>query len=186
MGADWVNAYAAWVSAIGTWLASVVVVVSVFILRAQLQHTRRTIGSASAQASYALWVSVDQFFVDHPDLRPFIYEARSLNTSMDENLRWRIESALDMYVDSMANLFHQLPNFNNEEAEAYGNFLKERYQTQPPLKRFLDDNARWYPNSFVRFLRSEMKWLVNEAPAHRRIPQQSDAVNRKPPGSELV
>ena len=167
MGADWVNAYAASVSAIGTWVASIVVIVSVFILRAQLRDARRLMRSASAQRAYAVWVGVDQFFVQHSDLRPFFYEAKSLEVPIDETLRRRVEAAAEMMSDCMANVFHQLPHFNREEAEAYGNFLKERYRTQPVLKRFVDETARWYPNSFVAFLRSDIVWLINEAPSAR-------------------
>jgi hypothetical protein len=167
MGADWVNAYAAWVSAIGTWIGVVVVIVSVLILRTQLRDTRSTIRSASAQGSYALWVGVDQFFVEYPELKPFFYEAKSLEGPIDENLKRRVESAAEMMSDAMANVFHQMPHFTPEEAEAYGNFLKEQYQTQPALKQFIDETARWYPNSFVRFLRSEISWLINEAPVPR-------------------
>lgn len=144
MDANWVNAYAAWVSAIGTWIASAVVIVSVFILRAQLRDTRRTIRSASAQGAYALWVEVDQFFALHPALRPFLYEAMSLDGSIDKNVRRSAESATEMFSDCMASSFHQLTHFNKDEteaAEAYGNFLKERYQTQPALKQFIDGRS---------------------------------------------
>lgn len=178
MSADWVNAYAAWVSAIGTWIASVVVIISVLVLRAQLEDTRRAIRGASAQGAYALWVSIDQFLVQHPDLKPFLYGAKSLDTQMDETLKRRVESASEMMLDAMANSFHQLPHFNPDEREAYGNFLKDRYQTQPALKQFVDENVQWYPNSFVSFLRSEIDWKINEAPAQQRSVQQEAGSHR--------
>ena len=111
MGADWVNAYAAWVGAIGTWVASVVVIVSVFILRAQLRDARRLMRSAAAQGSYAVWIGVDQFFVQHTDLRPFFYEGRTLDGSSEDTLRRRVQAAAEMMSDCMANVFHQLPHF---------------------------------------------------------------------------
>ena len=107
-------------------------------------------------------------FALHPELRPFLYEAKSLDGSIEENFRRSVESATEMFSDCMASSFHQLAHFQKEEpeaAEAYGNFLKEQYQTQPALKQFIDNHAHWYPNSFVAFLRSEIEWLINEPPA---------------------
>jgi hypothetical protein len=168
MNSEWASAYAEWASALGTWVASVVVIISVFILRAQLQDTRRTIRSASVQGAYNLWVSIDQFFISHPELRPFIYDGKPLDKSVNKTLRKKVECAAEMMLDAMANIHHQLPNLTPEEAEAYGNFLKERYRTQPVLKQFVDQHGHWYPNSFTGFLRSKQEWINNKPPTLRR------------------
>jgi hypothetical protein len=171
---DWVKE-PAWVSAIGTLVANIVLIVSAFMLRSQLRDTRRAIRSDSAQGAYALWLQVDQFFALHPELRPFLYEGKVLDSSLEADVRRRAESATEMFLDCMASSFHQLTHFKKvepEAAEAYGNFLRERYQTQPALKQFIDEHAHWYPNSFVRFLRSEIEWLINEPPAQRPSAQQ--------------
>lgn len=167
MEADWVNAYAAWTSAIGTWVGSIVVIVSVFILQRQIRETRRTIESAAIQGAYDVWVGIDQFFVQHPELRPFFYRAKPMDESLDEASRRKVEAAAEMILDCMANVFHQLPTLGPEEREAYGNFLKDRYQTQPALKQFVDEYEHWYPNTFIGFLRSEMKWVINKAPVQK-------------------
>ena len=165
MGADWVSAYATCASALGTWVASVVVLVSVLILRSQLRATRRTIRSASVQGAYALWIGVDQFFVQHPELKAYFYKGKKLDDSLDDNFRMMVESAAEMILDCMANVYHQLPNLATEEREAYGNFLKERYQTQPAIRQFVDTYRHWYPSGFVTFLRSEIEWVANSRTA---------------------
>jgi hypothetical protein len=167
MEADWINAYAALASAIGTWVASIVVLVSVYILQRQLRETGRTIESASIQGAYVVWVGIDQFFVQHPELRPFFYRAKPMDNSLDETLQRKVEAAAEMILDCMANVFHQFPNLGPEEREAYGNFLKDRYQTQPAFRQFVDEYERWYPNSFIGFLRSEIKWIINKAPVQK-------------------
>jgi hypothetical protein len=163
MSFDWAK-NPEWWSAIGTVIGSVVVVWSVRFLSAQLRETRRSIRSASAQQGYAMWLQVDQFFALNPKLKPFLYEDKSLEGLEVEDRR-SAESATEMFSDCMANSFHQLEHFEKQDpqaAEAYRNFLKEKYQTQQALRQYIDEHARWYPVEFVALLKEEIKPVKEE------------------------
>lgn len=113
-----------------------------------------------------MWLQVDQFFAENPDLRLYLYGGKPLDGLKGEE-KQKAESATEMFLDCMASSFHQLEHFDEEDrlaAAAYRNFLKERYKTQPALRYFINKHGHWYPQKFVTLLSEETK-PANESPS---------------------
>ena len=151
----------AWVSAVGSCVGSGLIVVSLMMVRRQLQLARRAVRANAVQGVYSVWLSVDEFFAANSELRPYFYKGKEVDPGAAEADINRLEAAAEMVVDSLQHVYHQLEILEPEVAEAYGNYIKRQYQGQPFVKGFVDRHVSRYPASFIGFLRSEIAFVVN-------------------------
>jgi hypothetical protein len=149
---NWVSAIGGWVGAIGTWFASILVLATLWYIRKQLIGLQRTIETATIQSIWTMWLEVDKFFVEHPELKPYFYHALDVDENITGDMLHRLESTAELLLDTFAHNYDQKHSFATKGFEWYGNFMKSRYRTQPFLRRFVDEHVDWYNPAFIDYL----------------------------------
>jgi hypothetical protein len=119
MDPTWSQTYAGWVAAAGTWLANVLIIVSFLFIRREIAKAQRAIDSTAFQGISTVWVDIDKFFVEHPELRPYFYHGKDLDPQVDDLTRWRVQATAEMLLDCFTNIYRQFEHMEFKGFESY-------------------------------------------------------------------
>lgn len=155
--------YADWFAAFGTWAGVVVTVLTLFflwkqlrLLKEQVEDLRDSVHSATYQNVYELMISIDRFFIEHRELKPYFYPATTggchIYVNPDE-----LASAAEMMLDYFDCVYHQRATMPENTFRGFSKFMRSVYEHSAPLKELVNNGGRenWYPRDFIRHLTGE-------------------------------
>jgi hypothetical protein len=171
MDLAWIQPYAGWAAAVGTWVA---IIVSILFVRRQIAKAQRAIDSYAFQGISTLWIGIDRFFVDYPELRPYFYDGRDLHPQQDDHTRWRVEATAEMLLDCFTNIYWQFEHMGFRGFERYGRFMQVMYRDQPCFRRWADQHAGWLDGAFVKHLRGQVDDESGRSKHREPSPHTSD------------
>jgi hypothetical protein len=153
--------YSEWVGAIATCVGAIGTIVSLIFLYHQVKGLKSTIEN-SESSSYLnmleLMVSIDRFFIDKPELKPYFYNNKEVDAK-DPIEKDRLESVAEMMMDFFEAVYHQKGSLPVATFNAYKRYMRRIYEHSPVLKDFLGKNewGQLYPEQFIRAVTGGVK-----------------------------
>lgn len=146
--------YSEWVGAIATCVGAIGTIVSLIFLYRQIKGLKRTIEnseSSSYLSMLELMVTIDRFFIEKPELKPYFYGNKEVDAK-DPVEKDRLESVAEMIMDFFEAVYHQQGSLPAATVAAYESYMRKIYNHSPVLKDFLGKNewGQLYPQQFVR------------------------------------
>lgn len=150
------QAAANWHQSVSAWVYTALTLVLVIVVFRQLAGLRRQVRSAVLQGIWTSWIQIDQWFVEHHDLRPFFYEVKhDLDERTPKSVRSRIPAACEMLLDCYAHIFSQRNALEPHDFARLGSYMRKTYADAPVFKRFTDSAESWYDPAFIQYLRGD-------------------------------
>jgi hypothetical protein len=136
-------------------LGNALIIVSLLFIRRQITKAQRVIDSTAFQGISTVWIDIDKFFVEHPELRPYFYHGQDLAPEADQRTAWQVEAAAEMLLDCFTNVYHQFAHMEFKGFASYGRFMQMMYRDQPCFRRLADQHVGWLDDPFVTYLRGD-------------------------------
>ena len=154
------NICADWVAAIATCVSAIAVVVALCFIWIQTRNLRRSIQSSTYQNVYQTMIDVDRFFAENPNLKPYFYGGKQVDTKEQVN-RERLFSIAEMLADYFDNVYHQEACMPPQTFAGFSKFMRDTYQNSPVLREFLSERKDWYSKKFIEHLQGISKTQPN-------------------------
>lgn len=166
-----------WVSALGTWFGNILLLISLVFIWFQIKGVKEQLKSAAFQGIWNIWIEIDKWFVANPTLKPYFYHGKDLDQDLrseeeKEEMRMRLESTAEMFMDCFANFYHQRSCMLPHEEEAYKRFMRSVYANQPFFRKFVDNSKDWYYPRFIEYL--SIEYVSKEIQKASDVHAQSD------------
>ena len=147
-----VQATASVISLILTLAYVVVTLVGFLMLRKQIKQVDLSTRGETYGDLYTHQHEINNFFIEHPHLRPFFYDDKELDPTdtQFENVR----AVTEMMADFSEHVFIQLNNLPEGIRDGWEFYIKHLYRNSPVLRRHLADenNGQWYSHRFKELL----------------------------------
>ncbi len=132
-------------------------------LRSLARQTKASTDAVQATAhlqTFTSAVGIDQFFVDHPDLRRHFYG--HLDGAEEQKELQRIDATAEMLLDQFMMAATQIEHMSPELKQGWKRYVTHVVDRSPALQDFLDRNDDWYD------LREHLAPARTAAPARGR------------------
>ena len=123
-----------------TILASLVTIIGLPILIWSIIMLSRQLKVQAYQAIYESILSIDQFLLDRPELRNFLYEREPLPEGDPIKLQ-RILGAADMLLTFFEHVTGQRENMSNMKWVGWQKYMRYVYHNSPAVRAFLDQKT---------------------------------------------
>jgi len=150
--------------------AAVVTIVSFPIIAWQAREAQLSIRSQSLASVYTLFAQLDLFFIENPELRPYIYggeTGRAMSASevaaaqsedekkdLARNEQSRKEALAEFWTDTIYQAYRQKKALGLKTMGPVEEYISNIYVRSKLLRDFLDNNNDWYMEDFKTLARS--------------------------------
>ena len=111
----------------------------------QLREVKRSVQGQTLSELYDHYHQVVSVFLEKPNLRPYFYENKALDTSADPALCVEVESMCELFAAVLEHAVVQEKNVPRRAwAECWQTFVTERLQKSSVLQEYLKKNEGWY------------------------------------------
>ena len=125
----------------------IILIWTVLVLRKQTKTGAEQTKLLAYQSISAQMVAVDRFFIEHVELRAYIYNG--IDISEDDELYPEVRAAAEMMMDFMDGVFTQriyMPEYPWDES--WGRYFEDLVDSSPAIRQFIKDKYEWYEPSF--------------------------------------
>ncbi len=125
-----------WLTVSAIWFYAVLFVISVVLLRVPIRPLRRQSKKAAFDSYWNLWVRIDRWLADHPELRPQFYDGKDLQELQEgfKAFRYRVEAAAKRLLDAFTTIYAQRDVFDKPEEERICHrFMQRMYSSSAGL-----------------------------------------------------
>jgi len=123
----------------------------------QLRIVNRGVNAQTWQGIIQQGNNISQIFVNHPNLRPYFYNSKSIDRN-DPNFD-AVMSVCELYldfIDSMQDDYvFALPGMakNGEYRKLWDRYFKEMFASSPALRAYAIEKQHWYsPDMFTAYM----------------------------------
>lgn len=109
------------------------------------------------QAIYDSISGIDQFFVENPDLREYLYGDKALPE--DPKDRERVIAAADMLITFFEHVLAQKKGFSPKVWNGFREYMCDAYNSSPALQYFLEQKGYWYSDELKLVLTKNVQAL---------------------------
>ncbi len=138
-------------------IATVAAIVSIILILRQLREIRKGHFSQAVASLYDTFVILDRFFIDHPEMRPFVYDQIEPDDAMDKQ---KLVAIAEMVTDVLYKAYMQHVTIPSVTFTPEVKYMQTLYSS-PIMKSFLTENREWYRNDFVELM------IENKAPTKK-------------------
>jgi hypothetical protein len=103
------------------------------------------------QATYESALSIDQFLVEHSDLRQYLYEGKALPENDPDELE-RISAAACMLLTFFEHVVGQKNSMSKAKWIGWKNYICDVYKTSPAVQYFLNKKEHWHSEELKELL----------------------------------
>lgn len=141
-----------------------------FILFAVME-VRRARKESEVQSYYStveMMISLDQYFIEHPEYRAYIYQGKPFNKedfADDEAQYEQLMAVAEMMVDYFDLVLQQIDIMEVDRATAWVNYVLTTGENSPLIRHFMLENSEWYIDCLVDML---VSGVYNEHKPHQR------------------
>ena len=138
------------------WTSSIQTIVAVIGFGAvvyQLSQVERSVRSATRSNIYDLAARVKQNIIDNPELRPYFHESKKI-TANDKNYD-KVMAVADLFCLYLENIATQGEGVSKENRRAWGEYIRDKYESCPAIKMHLKSNESSYSEEFWKILNNE-------------------------------
>lgn len=88
-------------------------------------------------------VEIQKIFIDHPEIYPYLYEGKEIDSTTSEVEKRRVLMACEMLLDLLDHYSRsEMGNYD----EGWKEFGEDLYANSPSFKAFYKEREQWYPN----------------------------------------
>jgi hypothetical protein len=156
---------AAGITLAGDVILAVTLLVFITQARSMTRSTRASVYQTVAQQM----MSIDQLFVERPELRPYFYGNKPPPT--EEIERERVAAFAELFVDFMDNLVGQTPHIPEHLGESWRAYFRAVASTSPAIREFWRAHRDWYEEHMWQVLDSAC--LIEEQVVPLPVAQKS-------------
>ena len=120
-------------------------------MSAQTRQLQKSIRLETYQRVYEQMINIDLFFVEHPELKPYFYDNKTVD---DKTLSDKLSSLAETLVDLFYNIYFQKEGMPRETWVGWELYIKRVVQSSPVLQQFVNQNQSWYTQEFIELLRA--------------------------------
>ena len=150
-------------------VSSLIAVAGVVLLRRQIQHSERTLLGSTSQFCYEGMSSLLSVLVEHPHLRPYLYENAPLPSERERNdLRQQLFAIAGWYADFFDAILQQESLGNVPVAEylhVWEGFIRNTLENSSVVRNYCLGHPTWYSPRL-----KELALVASEA-GRDRVPQ---------------
>lgn len=140
-------------TALGTCSLVAVTAAGFLFLAKQIRDNRTALETQARSQIYRLSFETYKLLVDHPDLRPYFYEDKSLD-GLSESERQRLLAAAELFTDYFEGIFLARASLDEETVSLWRDYMRSLHGTSSAIRRFIDGNKA-YSQSFLDFLKGK-------------------------------
>ncbi len=132
-------------------VADVVSILGLPILIASIILLIRQLRIQAYQGVYDNMLSIDQFLVEHPELREYLYESKPLPTSDPVEFN-RIIAAADMMLTFFEHVAGHKENMSEAKWRGWEEYMLDVFNKSPAMQFFWRTKGYWYDEELKRVL----------------------------------
>jgi len=135
-------------------LASLISLMGILFAVSEIRRARLIVDRETDYRIYDMMLELDRFFIEHPDLRPYIYDGKTLPDEYAEDTpeHHRIIAAVEMVLDFMECAYTQFDLMPLFQRIGWIEYMIEVGRTSPLLREFLDSEREWYMAAFAHLV----------------------------------
>jgi hypothetical protein len=159
--------------AIGSLLggaASVISLIGILFAVTEVRRARKIVDRETDYRIYDMMLDLDRFFIEHPDLRPYVYSGKRLPDTTTEGTQEheRVMAAVEMVVDFMECAYTQFDLMPIHQRIGWIDYMIDIGKNSPLICELLDREREWYMGSFVHLvLTGEFDPRLDKWDAHK-------------------
>ena len=139
-------------SVVGTGFSNVLLLIFLCFIWFQVRGLKQRLNNHVLQSYWSLWIEIDKWFVANTELKPFFYHGKDTDEKTSADVRMKLESVAEMFLDCFPNIHHQRDMIPSDEEQCIRAFMNDTYKSQPFFRRFVDEHRAWYSPSFIAYL----------------------------------
>jgi len=145
------------IDAVGSLLggvASVISLLGILFAISEIRRARRIVDRETDHRIYQMMLDIDQFFIEHPDLRPYLYDGAPIPADYPKGSPeyHRIMATVEMMLDFMECAYTQFELMPIHQRIGWIDYFVEVSETSPLLRQYVQDECDWYMPSFVHII----------------------------------
>lgn len=117
-------------------------------VQVMLQHSRGDIN----ERLYSQSLEIMRFFAENPELRPYFYDNKDLNTAPSELEKLKVLSTCEMVSGFMELVALQLCEQSDDIQPRWQAYIVDGYKSSAVIREHLATCTAWYANDFLRLL----------------------------------
>ena len=127
-----------------------VLILTMVMIWRQAQYAHHTSMSQVYQNTADGFATLQRFFVDHPEYRPYFYDSKCITTSDPEYAR--VSSIAEFWLHAANNLTIHRRYMGEYPWDVWEGSLRDVYNRSPILQLFLHEHPNWYTDEVHRIL----------------------------------
>ncbi|MBM7080315.1 hypothetical protein [Micromonospora humida] len=124
-------------------LALVAIVVSLLSAFYGYRLSRQAHQVSTYYGAIGLFRELDKTFVEHPDIRPYIYDGKPL--ADDDPNRHRVQAVAELVIDAFEWIWYRRKKLNAKAEEGWRAYIVEIFSSSPVLQQHYVRYESWYP-----------------------------------------
>lgn len=116
----------------------------------QVRNAKRYLNGFTHATVYTQQHTINQLFLDHPDLRKYFYE--NVECSIANTDRPEVLPLAEMIADFFEHLAQQQANLPHGIWPAWVRYMRHVYENSPILREHFENNNSWYDENFIEFI----------------------------------
>lgn len=150
------------IGAIGSFAGSLVAAIGLLLIYSQVYHIKRQIKGSASASLYEQMIDIDRYFVDHPELKTYIYGNNLIEK--DDKQYDRIRSLAEMMCDLMEHAFVQKDNLPLDVWPRWKDYMQYLYDSSPIIRQHLHESGAWYTENILYEIERTSRLPNNQPP----------------------
>lgn len=136
--------------AVASLASDLILALTMIVFLVQSRHMARATRASVYQTVAEQMMSVDRLFIDHPELRPYLYDGQELPA--DPRERSRITATAELLVDFLDNIASQSRHIPDYLCGPWYVYFQDLARSSPAMRQFWLDRRSWYGDDMRRLL----------------------------------
>lgn len=90
-----------------------------------------------------LFRELDKTFVEYPDLRPYVYDGKTVE--LDDPNRHRVQAVAELVLDTFEWIWLRQKDLNAKDEDGWRAYIADTFSSSPALQQHYARFASWYP-----------------------------------------
>jgi hypothetical protein len=142
---------------LGSFLSGVTAVVSllgIFLALSEIRRTRRIVDRETDFRIYDMMLDLDKFFIENPDLKPYIYDGATLPEGLEEGSPeyHRIMGTVELVLDFMDCAYSQFDLMPIHQRMGWIDYFIDIGASSPLIREMVESEPEWYLGALVHLI----------------------------------
>src|SRR5262249_11511231 len=89
------------------WFSGVLLIIILYCIWVQVKGLKQRLDNHVLQNYWSIWIEIDKWFVANSELKPFFYHGKDTDAETSSEIRTKLESAAEMFLECFSNIYLQ-------------------------------------------------------------------------------